>query len=343
MEALPLPGSSYPALLAELAAVDDPARLPALAASVHQRLGEVADGRLDGETATRLISTVNDRLTAKTIALVARRQRLPPAAWCWLAMGSEGRDEQTLAGDQDNGLVFAASDGREAQALRERFLPFAEAVNAALADCGFPRCPGGIMAGNPAWCLSLAEWREQFFDWVRCPEPAALLNASIFFDLRPLAGSFALGDALRDEIARLCADAPAFQHLMAANALQAQPPLGFLGDVTVDDPEGIDLKKFGSRIFVDAARIFALANGCKAVNSFARLRQAGPAAGMQAREVAAAGAALGHLLRLRLAAQQGGAVLLQPAALHDVDRAILRESLHQARHLQQRLKLNYSL
>jgi len=29
--------------------------------------------------------------------------------------------------------------------------------------------------------------------------------------------------------------------------------------------------------------------------------------------------------------------------LHDLDRAILRESLKQARRLQQRLKLNYSL
>ena len=134
-------------------------------------------------------------------------------------------------------------------------------------------------------------------------------------------------------------------HLMAGNALAAHPPLGLLGDVSLDEAQPIDLKKFGSRIFVDVARIFALASARRPVNSFARLSEAGPASGMQAEEVLAARAALSHLLRLRLENQAAGGDghAIRPADLNEIDRAILKESLRQARRLQQRLKLNYSL
>jgi len=351
MDALPLPAlpcAELTAMAGDLAALDDLARAPALAARLHDFLRTLPAIGLSGETATRLISRLNDRLTARVVELVARRHRLPPTEWCWLAMGSEGRDEQTLVSDQDNGLVFAASGIAEAQALRGMFLPFAQAANEQLAACGFTLCPGEIMAGNPQWCLSYDEWRGKFFDWVRCPDPTALLNATIFFDLRPLYGDAALGAALRAEILRLTVDTPAFLHLMSINALQVSPPLGFLGDVAVDDAETVDLKKLGSRIFVDVARILSLAVGTPSVNSFDRLHEAGVAAGMQPREIAAAQAALGHILRLRLAAQaatENGAEAagFKPADLHDMDRVILKESLRQARRLQQRLKLNYSL
>ena len=316
---------------------------PQLAARLRSFLQTaVADG-LDGLAATRLVAAGNDRLTTAIIGLTARYHRLPPVAWCWLALGSEGRHEQTFVTDQDNGLIFAAADAQEATALRALFLPFAREVNQRLADCGFTLCTGGIMAGNPEWCLSLDEWREQFIEWVRRPAPTALLNASIFFDLRPLYGDLSLGEELRELLLAMTAATPAFLHLMAANALQAEVPLNFRGDVADNEP--LDLKKYGSRIFVDAARIFALASGTPAVNTSERLQQAGSAARLQPNEITAVNAAFGHILRLRLADQlaPGDVPGLRPGALHEMDRAILREALKQARRLQQRLKLNYSL
>ena len=65
--------------------------------------------------------------------------------------------------------------------MRELFVPFAQEVNRRLADCGFPLCRGEVMAGNPAWCLSLEEWRDRFIDWVRRPDPQALLNPGKVF------------------------------------------------------------------------------------------------------------------------------------------------------------------
>lgn len=323
---------------------------PAVAGTLRQFLQDSVAGGLDGQAATRLISSFNDRLNIRVIELTARRHRLPQVGWCWLALGSEGRHEQTFLTDQDNGLVFEATSDQEASALRELFLPFAQDVNQRLADCGFALCSGQIMAGNPAWCLSFDEWRGLFIDWVRRPEPAALLNGSIFFDLQPLYGKRELGESLRSLLLGLTESTPSFQHLMAANALQAEPPLNFRGELSVRDGDSIDLKKFGSRIFVDAARIFALSTGTRSVNTADRLSQAGRRVGLTSDEVAAVDAAFSHILRLRLAQQMAALAAgevpdygLKPASLHEVDRAILREALRQARRLQQRLKLNYEL
>jgi len=307
---------------------------------------------LGGSWLARLLSEMNDRIAGRAISLAAARHPLPAVSWCWLALGSEGRHEQTFCTDQDNGLIFSAADPSEADALRELFLPFAQAVNGDLDRCGLMLCSGGVMAGNPKWCLSLDEWQWQFSEWIRRPEPQALLHATIFFDFRSLWGDVELSRQLRRYLLGLTRDTPAFLHLMAANALDVQPPLGFLGDVKAagDDGGCVDLKKFGIRLFVDVARILALAHGVEQVGTASRLGAAASGAGMQPREAAAAVSALSHLQRLRLSSQVGVLAAggtpshrLDPEGLNELDQAILRESLKQARKLQQRLRLNYSL
>ena len=353
MSDLGLPCRELLALQAAVAAVGTVDEARRRAADIVGFLAAHAAGDLGGATLTHLISALNDTLVCRVIEITARNHRLPQVPWCWLALGSQGRFEQTFVTDQDNGLIFSATDGAEAEALRQLFLPFAQAVNANLDHCGFALCKGKVMAGNPKWCLSLEEWQLQFIEWVRRPEPMALMHATIFFDLRPLYGDLSLGERLRDLLLRLTQDTPAFLHLMAVNALQSQPPLGLLGDVITEASERgpvVDLKKSGARLIVDAARIFALAVGVRAVETRERLRQVGVAAEMPAAEVGAAVDAMSQLLRMRLrsqaAALAAGTVLdhaVAPDALHDLDRAILRDSLRQAKRLQQRLKLNYAL
>lgn len=197
------------ALATALDSLDSLEAAPELAGRLRDYLRlAVADG-LAGDVSTQLISAFNDRLTSRLIELTARRHRLPPVNWCWLALGSEGRHEQTFLTDQDNGLIFSAASAHEAAALRAIFQPFAQDVNRHLADCGFALCNGQIMAGNPAWCLSIDEWRQQFIDWVRRPEPMALLHASIFFDLRPLYGTLELGEQLRSLLLSMTVATPA--------------------------------------------------------------------------------------------------------------------------------------
>lgn len=328
--------------------------LPALQAcsrDIRSMANTLLGQGVSAEQLTHLISTLNDFLTLRIIELTHDEFELPQVKWCWIALGSEGRYEQTLSTDQDNGIIFDA-DGRDARAIREKMLPFADAVNRKLDDCGFPLCKGGIMASNPEWCLSLEEWQARFGRWIHTPEPKALLNASIFFDFRPLYGDEELSHSLREWLLGATRKATLFLRLMSENALQCQPPLGLIRDFVFDNnkefPHTIDLKMYGSRPFVDAARIFSLANGVALTGTAQRLRGAAGATNLGADvEAIIDGFYFIQLLRLRhqhdLQGSDAGANRIDPSKLNELDRLILKEAFKQARRLQDKLKLDYRL
>jgi len=166
------------------------------AADVRQLSFNMLAQGVGAEQLTQFISALNDALTRRVIQLNLDNHNFDGIEWAWLAFGSEGRDEQTFSTDQDNGIVFGCSDPAALDSLRQRFLAFALDVNKDLDRCGFPLCKGNIMASNPQWCLSLDEWKEQFSSWIRVPQPEALLNATIFFDFRPLFGKADLAEAM---------------------------------------------------------------------------------------------------------------------------------------------------
>ncbi len=323
------------------------------AGEIHRLAGNMLAQGIGAEPLSQFISTLNDILTLRVIELTLAEFALPEISWCWIALGSEGRFEQTFSTDQDNGIIFECPDEAEAEPLRQIFLPFAMAVNSKLDACGFPLCRGNIMAGNPAWCLSLPEWRRQFYGWIHEAEPQALLNASIFFDFRPLYGEAHLADSLRDWLLDVTAANPLFLRQMAVNALQCRPPLGLFRDFVYDHarqfPHTIELKMFGSRPFVDAARILALANGVAHTSTALRLRAAGEHARFSSEDIAALVQAFYFIQLLRLRHQQGGghsdetANRIDPGRLNELDRQMLKQSFRQGRKLQQRLELDYRL
>jgi CBS domain-containing protein len=336
-------------LAASIAAAPDSAMLAALAGRVRDLALALIGADAGAGLLTRVIAGLNDRVTDRVIALAERRHRLPAAAWCWLSMGSEGRGEQTFVTDQDNGLVFSAADHAEARALRPLFLAFAREVNQDLDACGFPLCRGGIMAGNEQWCLAQDEWRQHFSDWLLTPEPEALLNASIFFDFRPHYGDLELAAGLRQHVQRLAPQAAGFLRMMAANALAITPPLGLVRDFVAEEGQ-VDLKKHGSRLFVDAARVLALSAGLASVSTAGRLRQAATVLRLDAADMEAALQAFHHLQRIRLLDQQRKLAdrqepdnLVVPDSLNSFDRRVLVESLKQARRLQQQLQQTFHL
>ncbi|MFM9970434.1 MAG: DUF294 nucleotidyltransferase-like domain-containing protein [Burkholderiales bacterium] len=300
------------------------------------------------EMLTQMIATLNDRLTRRVLTIEWLRHDLAGIKACWIALGSEGRLEQTLATDQDNGIIFAAD--MVATDARARLLPFATAVNQALHQCGFPLCKGDIMAGNPKWCLSLDEWRQIFADWIRDPLPKALLNASIFFDFRALWGDEALAHDLRAWLVGQVRDDQRFLRAMAQGALESRPPLGLFTDFDTTNaagaPDSIDLKTQGTRTFVDAARIFALAAGNHDTSTAARLRSSGERLRVPNEETDAVVEAFHFILLYRLLHQQQNpahANRIRPDDLNELDRRILKEAFRQARKLQRRLALDYQL
>ena len=302
------------------------------------------------EPLMQLVTAMNDAIVERAHAIAASAHGVEGIAHCWIGLGSEGRMEQTLATDQDNAIIF----GDVALAgSRERLLAFAAEVNDTLAQCGFPLCQGDIMARNPRWCLALSEWRERFDDWMRNANPTALLNAAIFFDLRPLAGDFGLARELRAFLLANVGKRPAFLRQMAVNALEVRPPLGFFSDISLgESTEGLlDLKLQASRPFVDAARILSLAAGVDATSTTDRLRRAGPALRMSEDEIETAAQSFHfvQMLRLRRQEELGGLPAarernrVDPDSLNSLDRRILKEALRQARKLQNRLAADYQL
>ncbi len=317
----------------------------------HAAFNMLAQG-VGAEHLTQFISALNDGITRRIIELNLRRHDLDGITWAWLAFGSEGREEQTFATDQDNGIVFLCPDPAQQQAMQSRLLDFARGVNQDLDACGFPLCKGGIMASNPKWCLTLEQWKEQFSFWVLSPEPEALLNATIFFDFRALHGQQQLADEMQRHLFSLSRSTPAFQRMLAGQAVAVLPPLGVIRDFVTeageDGQQVIDLKKFGSRLFVDAARVFALANGIQSANTVTRLRRAAVSTGGAGYEALVDAFNFIQLLRLRhqyLESGQGrpGDNRIVPDLLNQLDRRILIEAFRQAKRLQQRLRLNYQL
>jgi CBS domain-containing protein len=304
------------------------------------------------EPLTRTIASLNDALSRRTIELALARHDLASVDWCWLALGSEGRSEQTFATDQDNAIVFAAGDAAAAEGLRARLIAFARDVNADLDRLGFPLCPGNVMAGNPEFCLSIEEWKRRFLAWIREPTPQSLLGANIVFDFRALYGNSALADGLRGWLLGYTQANAAFLRLMVQNALQVEPPLGLIRAFVIDDDANgrgtLDLKTRGTRLFVDCARVFALAQGIADPGTAARLRTAGEALHAEPRHVAATVEAFQFLQLLRLRRQDQPAPgadpnRVDPYALNEVDQRMLKEAFRQAKQLQDRLRMSYRL
>jgi CBS domain-containing protein len=314
-------------------------------------LNMLAQG-VGAEQLTQFISALNDTVTRRVLQLNLARHDLYGIEWAWLAFGSEGRDEQTFSTDQDNGIIYTCTDIQNREELELRLLDFARDVNHDLDAVGFPFCKGNIMASNPELCLTLEAWEEKFDRWIRVPEPQALLNASIFFDFRALHGATHLADRLRVSLLRMAKAQPIFLRMMATNALSVQPPLGkirdFVTDLSPDRPGCVDLKTYGARLFIDTARIFALATGVHNTNTVQRIKLSSQRMGVTPEEAAAIVEGFNFIQLLRLRHQhfeeehgRPGDNFINPDQLNELDRRILKESFRQARKLQQRLKLDY--
>jgi len=304
---------------------------------------------------TQIITLLNDHTVCRVIELALAERGDPGVPFSWLCFGSEGRREQTLHTDQDNGILFEAADSAEADAIRTRLLPLAQYINQCLAQCGFTLCKGNVMAGNPELCLSRSEWARRFAAFVREASPENLLGSSIYFDLRVVWGDEQGCEQLRQGLLEQVADNRLFQRMMADNALRQRPPVGRLREFVLtrqgnDKAATLDLKVQGLTPFVDGARLLALANGIAACNTLERLRQLVAMGIIEAQDGAAYEEAYHFIQQTRMQQHQRQtrdnlpySNRLDPDSLNHLDRRILRESLRQAQRLQSSLALRYQL
>lgn len=301
------------------------------------------------EQINHIITSLNDRIVTRCLELCLAEYGDPGIPFTWIAFGSEGRQEQTLHTDQDNGILFAPPPGMDAEQGRQRLLPLARRINETLAQVGFSWCKGNVMASNPELCLTEAEWHARFSAMITQSTPDNLLRSSIYFDLRPIWGPFEPVQQLYEAVVQEASSHSLFQHMMASNALRNRPPLGLVRDF-VTRGDHLDLKLQGLTPFVDAARILALAHGIVATGTLERFQALGERQIVRERDIRAWRDAYGFVQILRMRLHQGqaarGAELsnrLDPDSLNELDRRILKEAFRQARSLQRRLEVDFQV
>jgi CBS domain-containing protein len=227
---------------------------------------------------TRMIAILNDQIITRLLELMLRELGPPPVKFCLLLMGSEGRREQTFATDQDNALITENCDADFLERAAETyFSAFTERMVGHLINCGFPRCPGDMMASNPQWRGSLDTWKGRVRSWIETPEPERVLASSVFFDFRGIFGHKELAENLRQHVTAACTGQDLFLRHLAADCLNAKPPLTFFKNFMVEKNgehrNTLDIKARGLLPFMDFARVMALNYGVRETGTLGRLDQ----------------------------------------------------------------------
>ncbi|MBE0599619.1 MAG: CBS domain-containing protein [Desulfuromonadales bacterium] len=231
----------------------------------------------DTKSLVQLISHFNDAATLRVIYLLEKKEgiRLPAGA-TYLALGSEGRGEQTLRTDQDSAMVYVDDlPLAELPRLEEFAVRLADALDA----IGLPHCPGNTMARNPLWRRSLSEWKQTLDQWITVPIPDNLVNFGMFQNLRALHGDLRLEKELQDHILASVQRHSLFLVHMARHVVRFQPPLGWFGRIKVtrrgEHRGKVDLKRAGIFAFTLGASLLALDEGIIGGSTWEKIEELG--------------------------------------------------------------------
>jgi signal-transduction protein with cAMP-binding, CBS, and nucleotidyltransferase domain len=258
-----------------------------------------------------LINALNDDITAAVL-----RQALvtmagdgwgePPVPFAALVMGSAGRGESLLHPDQDNGFIIADHAESAHENIDRFFIELAQRFTRGLDQAGFPLCAGDVMATNPLWRKTLAQWQAQVAGWVRARGNQEIMFTDIFFDFRAIFGRPELSAALRHQVTAAAQDNLPFLAQISWLQHDRASSVDLFGQlVGRDGPEkdAIDLKLRGSKPLVEIVRLLALRNGVDATATPARLAALAEAGVLAEQDAAKLRDNLVFLLELQLRRQ----------------------------------------
>ncbi|MCM2312787.1 MAG: DUF294 nucleotidyltransferase-like domain-containing protein, partial [Steroidobacteraceae bacterium] len=312
-----------------------------LAAAAGEINGLVRTLHLNGarmQYLAELVSVLNQRLMSRLFEFSfepAVRDRC-----CLLVMGSEGRGEQLLKTDQDNGLLLAA--GVPDAAVVEG----AQAFSAGLAAMGYPPCPGGVMLSNADWRGDGRSWIERVQALRGDISTAGLMRAAIMIDAQPVAGDLELFEPVRDALLALGGDSFWLHHFVAP-AIEFNTPLTMFGGLR-GKGSPVDLKKGGIFPVVHGVRVLAMEHGLRCTSTFDRIDALAAAGALSTELGTDLRQAFGIMLRLRLG-QQLDAVRegevptneVRIGAMRRLDRDLLRDALRIVKDFQSFLSSRY--
>jgi CBS domain-containing protein len=333
-----LQGHSPYYMFREIRAQEHIAGLYPLARKIPEVIrGLIGEGAKAGNI-TQMIAILNDQILGRMLTLLEQEMGVPPVPYCWLLMGSEGRREQTFKTDQDNAIVYDdPADEAGQQAAKTYFTAFAAKAIDHLVNCGYPLCPGEVMAINPRWCQPLSVWKKYFERWVAAPDPQEIRYATIFFDFRAGFGENRLAEELRAHLNRQIKGMDLFLFHLARQCMETRVPLSIFKNFIVEkDGEHknrLDIKQQGLTPFVNFARVLALKFGVKETNTLARLKALMEGEWIQGELWSTASEAYELQMQQRLVHQlrqiEEGILPdnhIDPADLSDLERRMLKEA-----------------
>jgi CBS domain-containing protein len=306
----------------------------------------------DIKSLIQLISHFNDAMTRRLIFILDCREdiRLPPEA-AYLVLGSEGREEQTLRTDQDSAIVY--QDDITPEKLAEVYR-FAERIVDTLATVGVPLCPGNMMASNPDWCHSLAEWQSLTEKWIIMPSPDHMVFFGVFQDLRVLHGNVAFEEELRSHLSACAASNTIFFPNMARIITGFEVPLGMFGRFLVekkgDNSGKLDLKKGALFAITRGISLLALEAGITGGTTWDKLERLRQINFVAAKDLETVKESFTFLMKMRLERQlralssgKEPSNFVDPHALSEKEQKRLRDALKGAGTMITILRTRYQL
>jgi CBS domain-containing protein len=247
---------------------------------IHNKIPVLVKILLDSGSRVRnityLISRVTDAITHRLVEFAIEEMGEPPAEFAFLALGSEGRREQTLVTDQDNAIVFDDVPNEKFADVNRYFLYFGKKINLWLDKIGYQYCQGEVMAGNPQWCQPISRWKKYFTDWINQKNPDGLLGVAVFFDFRIVYGSEKYADELRRYINKMVDGKKIFFRLLANEVSEYDIPTDIFRDNGQDNKPGMsesfNIKNAISPL-VDFIRVYSIQSHVGETNSLLRLEK----------------------------------------------------------------------
>ena len=328
------------------------AEIAEVAANSRRVVGRFIERGVSADEVSRLLTVTADAVARRLLTLGEEKFGAPPVPYSFVVLGSQGRREMGMASDQDN--AFIIDDAYDEAAHGDYFARLADFVCNSLAECGYPLCPGNMMASNPDWRMSLSQWKTKFHLWITKPDPDALLHAQTFFDIRGVHGDDELVDDLRATYVPIAEGSKRLHAHLAKLAANREPPLGFFRGLVLEKggshANTLDIKKGGIATVVQMARLFAVASGLPQVGTRDRLAAAAGAGAVSRQGAADLRDAFDFLATVQLAhheaAVNGGEVPdnhVNPKELSRLEREHLRDAFGVIRRLQQSLATKYPI
>lgn len=259
-------------ILSEIEYAEDVSELKKIYDKIPVLVNALLESGNKTELITHIITSVSDAMTNRIITFALEDHGNPPCRFAFVALGSEGRKEQTIATDQDNAIIFEDVGEDNVQKIKKYFLKFAETVNNHLAHVGYELCIGGMMAKNPKYTLTLSDWKKQFTSWINTPEPQNIIDTAVFFDFRCIYGDNFFTDELRKHVNLLIDKKAIFVYHLAQTVIQYRSPLNIFGNIASGDNETFDIKKILLPV-ITFIKVFSLQRKLSETNTLQRLEQ----------------------------------------------------------------------